>query len=199
MSRLYFLSKAMMVWNIVREQSIRGWNGTKNIYRHIRTYYDGASDTWLFVPNHTLPLNASHISNTIHATWKYSNYQMHLLPHSSSGACKLSWLSLSIMIDGEEYEAETFLENFRLHTSDHQLSVPTLHMLFLAWCAQTKQWFSRTADVQFHVIDHNGEQQILIKGDLYIDKHKIYTKDSAHTPVEKQNTYTYFINQGLGC
>jgi len=118
------------------------------------------------------------------------------LSDSSHVASKMSWLSAKLVIidqqDSEvEYDMDSFLEEFRMYSNQ----VPTLTILFLCWCAQYRRWFSSNAIVQFHIIDHNGENQMLTLGvdnrSLVLRDHKIYHQFNPASK-ESPNAYTYY-------
>ena len=190
----------MNVWNWLKDTFCHVRNMTNEFYGQVHSYYHGTQNTWLFIANHTLPLPLSHIQNEIDATWKYSNYSLTSLTKPCDTVCKLSWLSAKICVvdknSEKEYDIDTFLENFRLHTHNH--TVPTLTFLFLSWCAETRQWFRPDCIIQFHVIDHDGKDEML---SMHSDNHCFeirdqklyhklnYQKDNIY---ELHNPYTYY-------
>ena len=176
----------MNVWNWLKDSFCHVRNKTNEFYGQVDSYYHGTQRTWFFIKGHTLPLPQSHIKNEINAEWKYSNHSLTYLSNPCDTVCKLSWLSAKICVvdkKGEtEYDIDSFLENFRLHTYDAK--VPTLTTLFLSWCAETQQWFQPDSIVQFHVIDHDGKDEML---SLHSDNHCFEIRD--------QKLYHQFIYQ----
>jgi len=200
MLRSYFYTKALQLWNWVSEAYGSFQNHINDIQQYTYSYSKGLDKTWVFMRGHTLPLPLSHIKNDIHANWKYSNYTLTSLAKPTTMTCKLSWLSAKIVVincrEEKEFDIDSFLSEFRLHTcEDH---TPTLTFLFLSWCAQMNQWFQHDSIVQFHVIDHNGEEQMLTIGtdnrclvirDKYIYHQLVKRADSTS---ELPNAYTYY-------
>ena len=162
------------------------------------SYYTGDHHTWLFITGHTLPLPVSHIKNEINATWKYSDHTLTSLSQPVDTICKLSWLSAKIHIidrhTEKEYDIGSFLSQFRLHTSG--TTTPTLTFLFLSWCAETNQWFRPDCIVQFHIIDHLGQDVMLtLRADNYslvIHERKIYHRNEQPNDHEIPNAYTFY-------
>jgi len=195
MWQTYFYIKAIQLWNwttAVYQQS----------YSHLSTYYDdvknvlnGTNKSWVFIQGHTLPLPVSHVKNTICSSWKYSNYTLTPCTQLSDTTYKLSWLSARITVidqsDVYEYDIDSFLHSFRLHTN--QL-VPTLTMLFLTWCAEKNQWFRPGCIVQFHIITHEGKEEMLT---LQADNHSLILRDGKiyydfMEPCNHINDYSYY-------
>jgi hypothetical protein len=200
MFRSYFLTKAMQLWNWATDtyQHIR--TQLAEVYHHARVYYCGLTRTWVFIHGHSLPLPISHIKNKVNPTWIYSNHLLTSVYQPADTTCKLSWLSAKIIVvhkDGEtEYDIDSFLSAFRLYA--HKNVAPSLTQFFLCWCAQTNQWFPADTIVQFHVIDHQGEEQILTLG---VDNHcfvireqKVYHQVAKriHSSHELSNAYEYY-------
>ena len=172
----YFFTKAFQLWN---------W--TTDTYQHLRTrlmegfeyarvYYNGSTRTWIFIKGHSLPLPISHIKNKINPIWIYSNHTLTSIYQPPNNLCKLSWLSAKLTIinqnDEIEYDIDSFLTTFMLYV--HENTAPSLTQLFMCWCAQTNQWFPSDVIVQFHVIDHQGEEQMLTIG---VDNHCLVIRD----------------------
>ena len=200
MFRSYFLTKAMQLWNWATDtyQHIR--TQLAEVYHHARVYYCGLTRTWVFIHGHSLPLPISHIKNKVNSTWIYSNHLLTSAYQPADTTCKLSWLSAKIIVvhkDGEtEYDIDSFLSAFRLYA--HKNVAPSLTQFFLCWCAQTNQWFPADTIVQFHVIDHQGEEQLLTLGadnySLVIRDQKIYHQVAKRTNSshELSNAYEYY-------
>jgi hypothetical protein len=200
MFRSYFLTKALQLWNWVtdsyhhiRTQLIEG-------YHYSRMYYGGLTHTWAFIKGHSLPLPISHIKNKVSPTWIYSNHILTSIYQPADTICKLSWLSAKITVIEQkghiEHEIDSFLSAFRLYA--HGNVAPSLSYLFLCWCAQTNQWFPSDVIVQFHVIDHHGEEQLLTLGAdnhcLVVRDQKIYHQVAKRTNSshELSNAYAYY-------
>jgi hypothetical protein len=144
---------------------------------------------WIFPNDHTLPLPISHVSNHVPAKWTYSSHELQYVGMENPvDSYKLSWLSAKISItDGEleqEFDFDSFMSKFRVKTIP--TVVPTLSMLLLTWCAETKQWFSANSKVHFHIIDDEGVESTLSlfadNNRLTIRNGKIYIRDYIVPP-----------------
>jgi len=198
MFRSYFYTKALQLWNWVSDQCEYLRTQFHEIKQYSRSY--GLNKSWVFMRGHTLPLPLSHIKNDISATWKYSNHVLTSLSQPTDIVCKLSWLSAKIVVinthEEQEFDIDPFLAAFRVHT--HGDMTPSLTFLFLTWCAQTNQWFQHDSIVQFHIIDHQGQEHLLTIGAdnrcLIIHDKKIYHQllKRADSTSELPNAYTYY-------
>lgn len=147
--------------------------------KHIRSY----NENWIIFPGHALP--QSRIVNPIQDKWIYNVSKKVLMsPHSQCNtSCKLSWLSVKLVIlrsdRSEEYDMDPFFETFRVHASPD--NCPTLHDLFMTWCISTSKWFPTTNPIRFHLIDHLGEERIIPLTSTVsfdIQQNKLYDKAS---------------------
>ena len=200
MFRSYFFTKAIQLWNWVTDNYHYLYTQMTEGYQYTRSYWNGATSTWLFIQGHSLPLPISHIKNKVRPMWVYSDHMLTSIRQPANTMCKLSWLSAKITVidqHGEvEYDIDPFLSTFRLYV--HGTTAPTLTYLFLCWCAQTNQWFPSDAIIQFHVIDHQGEEQMLSLG---VDNHCLIIRDQKvyhqiakriHSSHDLSNAYTYY-------
>ena len=131
------------------------------IYEHMKqslTNYDYS--LWIFLPGHSLPLPLSVISNPATYYWKYDTYTNQLIHHHANPLKKyvLSILSAKLLItypmgEKKDYDMDPFLETFRVHTD---VEPPTLHMIYMSWCARHKLWFSTNCHIHIEYIDHLG-------------------------------------------
>jgi len=122
-----------------------------------------SNPVWMIHEHHTLPY--SHITQpingarTYHETTNVLSYGIH------TEMVRTSWLSVKLVIVDQqanhEFDIDPFLETLRIHTLP--LHPPTLTDIYLAWCAHSKQWFPNTAIVQFHIIDHEGNERMLTR------------------------------------
>jgi hypothetical protein len=162
--RTYFLIKLMTLWNTVCAWNVRGW-------------YDRVCDlfsphAWLLLPGHTFPLSLHHLprdqrSDLSHLPVQWI-YQSSRLVFMGSDACRdtkkayrLSWLSVKLILtepqgSSRTYNMDPFLEGLVIETSS---TFPTLHDLYLVWCASVSTWSSSDIQVQFQIINHLGEDQ----------------------------------------
>jgi hypothetical protein len=187
--KTYLLVKIMMIYNYLNDTynnySYKFWN----FYDYISDYFSGSHDTWIFIPGHTLPLSINHLYNNCMAIWKYDNIKclLELLrDEEDDDICivKFSWLSATLRITSYEnnetyqyeYDIDKFLEHLRIKTSMN--SIPTLQTIYLLWCTYSKHWFPENSDINFIIIDDNGEEHTLSVQDnnncLEIKHNKIY-------------------------
>lgn len=166
----FIFIKGMTLWNysgLLYNNTINGYN---NMYKYIKDYYYGYNDVWLFIPGHTFPISLNNVHNKIEASWIYDNYEHILTNGNDKNICKLSWLSAKVKIDNTDYEMDSFIEKFMIYTN----IAPSLHTIFMCWCAHTKQWFTMD-NITFHVFNDAGEEIILTLHDtLTIHNNKIY-------------------------
>ena len=167
--RLLFLVKMMTAWNWIRDFYINTTIRTTRFCEYMKAYFKNQHDTWLFIPGHTLPLPVSNLRNEVNGSWIYDNSNFTLMSCTKSSTinvCKFSWLSGLIRITDplvrdivNEYNIDTFLENLRIHM-DGTLC-PTLDIIYMAWCAHNKHWFSYNCKIEFKVITELGDEQII--------------------------------------
>ena len=170
--RSFIFIKFMTLWNNTYLLFNNTTNRYKNIIEHIKNYYYGYHDTWLFMDGHTFPLSLNSVHNKINASWMYDNYDNTLMyvPNCDT-KCSISWLSTQIKIGDEDYNIDNFIEQLTIYTD----TPPSLSIIFMSWCAYTKNWFS--TDIEFHIIDNTGADVILsIYDELYIANNKLYIK-----------------------
>jgi hypothetical protein len=199
MLRTYFLVKAVSTWNCIKDLYQQTCQIISECYTDFCNYIKGSHHSWVFIKGHSLPLPLSHIKNDVQANWKYSNYTLTPVGLLSDTTCKLSWLSGKIVVINKksgqefEYDMDSFLHSFRLRT--HTL-VPTLDMVFLSWCAETRNWFQSDSIVQIHIFNDRGEEEMLT---LRADNHSLVIQDGKlyhqlYYPDFKDihNPYTYY-------
>jgi len=143
--------------------AIKAWcisflSSCTHFIKHIRSY----NENWFIFPGHALP--QSRIVNPTQDNWVYNVSQKSLMSNHSlcNAPCKLSWLSVKLVVlrsEREEYDMDPFFETFRVYASPD--NCPTLHNLFISWCISTSHWFPTTNPIQFHLIDHLGEERII--------------------------------------
>jgi hypothetical protein len=165
LSYLYhiFLIKSITLWNICTSYYTSLQQTLSRTYNDAKHYLNNHHAIWFFLPGHTLPLPRYCISNLSTSFWKYDTTTKQLScdikdPISYS----FSWLSVTLVITHQgthEYDMDPFLESFRVHTDIYH--PPTLHMLFMAWCAQHSLWFPKNSVITMRVIDHLGNDMIL--------------------------------------
>lgn len=195
MCRAYFYIKAIQLWNWITSVYHQTCSHLSTYYHDVKGVLDGSNKSWIFIQNHTLPLPVSHVKNTIRSSWKYSNHTLTPSTQLSDTIYKLSWLSARITVidqsDVYEYDIDSFIHDFRLHT--HEL-VPSLTILFLTWCAEKNQWFRPGCIVQFHIITHEGKEEMLT---LQADNHSLILRDGKIyydflEPCNHVNEYSYY-------
>ena len=162
-------------------------NKCQNMYHYLKDYYYGYHDIWLFIPGHNFPLSLTNLNNIINVQWIYDNYDNTLMfiTNDEHTDCKLSWLSAKIKLDAKEYDIDDFIEKFSIHTSN---ITPSLYYIFLCWCAYTKYWFKMDSNIEFHIIDENGEERILtLKDSIVIKNNKAYGENTQSNDEQKKN------------
>lgn len=159
--RTYFLIKLITLWNTVRAWNVRGW------YDRVCDLFSARA--WLLLPGHTLPLALHHLprdqrSDLSHlpVQWIYQSSRLVFTGSETQKAYRLSWLSVKLILTDSQgyrtYDMDPFLEGLVIETSS---TFPTLHDLYLAWCASVSTWSSSDIQVQFQIINHLGEDQTL--------------------------------------
>jgi hypothetical protein len=93
----------------------------------------------------------------------------------------LSVLSAKLLItesvteETKEYDMDPFLETFCVYTNVS--SPPTLHMIFMSWCAYHKLWFPADYPIHIEYIDHMGDfikVNLATNPTIRIQQHKLY-------------------------
>lgn len=162
--------KLMTLWNYICMLYSNTKTSCKNMYSYIYDYFHGSHDVWVFIPGHTIPVSLSNLENTARVNWVYNNNNNTLTfstdKITETSISKISWLSAKIKIinkyDTDEiftYEIDDFIEKFKVCTLT--TIPPALYMVFLCWCAYSKNWFSHSSIVEFHIIDDMGDEHIL--------------------------------------
>lgn len=175
----------MTLWNLFSDYFISIKNTITNFYEYIKNYLYGYNDIWFFILGHTAPISLNNITNDVHSNWIYDNDDKSLYICASENTelnnYKFSWLSVKIKIftsenKSFEYNIDNFIENFNLITFDN--IVPSLYMIYMCWCINTKQWFNADYTVKFYIIDNMGEEHIIDieehNDSLCIKQNKIY-------------------------
>jgi hypothetical protein len=198
MNRAYFLTKGLSVCNHLTTWYHSAIESVKNLYTHMKSYWNGKTNQWVFMEGHTHPLPLSHVHNVVKPVWSYSSYCLTSNKDTVDSVCRLSWLSANIVIVDRyheiKYDMDEFIERFRLVT--HKQHCPTLMTIFLCWCAEKRQWFRGECIVQFHVITHEGKEETLtLRADnqsLEIVDNKIYYNMYRPQYENYLNKCTYF-------
>ena len=196
MSRAYFLTKGLSVCNHLTNWYRSTIEFVNNLYTHMQSY--SKTNQWVFMEGHTHPLPLSHVHNSVVPVWSYSSYRLTSNKETVDSVCRLSWLSASMVVVDHhheiKYDMDEFIERFRLVT--HKEHCPTLMTLFLCWCAEKRQWFPANATVQFHIITHEGKEEMLtLRADnqsLEIKENKIYYNMYLPQYENYLNTCSYF-------
>lgn len=159
--RTYFLIKLITLWNMIRAWKPHKWCD--------RIRYLFSTEAWILLPGHTLPLALSSVPSSKRYTleafpvkWLYQSPFLLRMGETNRTSYRLSWLSVKLVItdrahdsaESREYDMDPFLEGLIVETST---TFPTLHDLYLLWCASTSTWSSSDVHVQFHIINHLGE------------------------------------------
>lgn len=161
----YFFIKAFIWISHVAEEVLHELRGVCEYLRGCRH-----ARKWVYLHGHMLPL--SHVrTGEEDATWIYTRHQ--LSRNDASGhLLRMGWLSAKLVCESEEYEMDSFLERLRIRGG-----IPSLHLIFLAWCAETGRWLAPD-QVAFHVIDEDG-QECTYRTDeiLHIHGRRLYVSD----------------------
>ena len=166
LNKTYFLIKLMTLYNFMNDSYKLIRDRILSFYGHIRDYFTGIHETWLFIPGHTLPLSLSKLYNSCHVKWIYdnNNYTLNIVDDfEEKNVVAFSWLSAKICISNQhhnnkstiEYDIDNFLSNFKLSTIYN--ITPDLNTIYLCWCIYSKHWFRKDAKIEFIVIDENGD------------------------------------------
>ncbi len=166
--RTTVIVKLMTFWNFLNTFFNTFVDRVSNFYEYIYDYIQGNNDIWLFIPNHTIPITLSNVSNLVEANWIYNTFYNTLGLNMISDdyvSCKFSWLSAKIKITDSindkitEYYIDDFLDNFTVITKENY--IPSLYIIFMSWCAHNKYWFKADDTVEFEIIDDMGESLVL--------------------------------------
>ena len=198
--------KLMTLWNILYDFYNNTVHHTINFYEYIKDYFQGINDVWLFIPNHSIPISLNNVYNLVEANWIYSksNNSLNLNTVSENKlSCKFSWLSAKINITDcithkvTEYDIDNFLESFRINTKDKFL--PSLYIIFMAWCAHNKFWFKADDTVEFEIINDMGDSMVLNIDEnnytLNIKLNKIYVIIDSMSETDDTEPSIFYIEQ----
>ena len=190
------------IWDHTKELGYNTLSTAKKLWRYLTILRKGTHKKWLFIDNHSLPLLMAYTPFPIQASWMYDEYTSTLTyckdDIKPTHPCTLSWLSTKITVviqdKSTDYDMDPFLEKFNILTEPS--TAPPLRTIFLSWCAHTRNWFPPNCIVQFHIIDHEGQERMLsLNVDntcLEIRNSKLYDKSPASPSVDK--TYDFFSN-----
>ena len=174
---LFFTLYSM--WDHTKEFGYYTLSSTRQLWRYLTILRKGTHKKWLLIDDHSLPLLLSHTTSPIPASWMYDEYTSTLTycKGEPTHPCTLSWLStkMTVVIQDKvtDYDMDPFLEKFRILTEPSV--APPLRTIFLSWCAHTRNWFPPNCIVQFHIIDHEGQERML---SLHVDNTCLEIRDS---------------------
>jgi len=159
------------IWNHAKELGYYTLSSARQLWRYLSILRKGTHKKWLLIDDHSLPLLLAYTPSPIQASWMYDEhtstltYCKDIVP---THPCTLSWLSTKITVviqdKATDYDMDPFLEKFRILTDPSV--APPLRTIFLSWCAHTRNWFPPNGIVQFHIIDHEGQERML---SLHVD------------------------------
>jgi len=138
-----------------------------SFFTYVSDYWNDQHNTWVFIPNHNIPIPMIHITNPLECEWIY-HYTTNTLTHISSlkQTYGINWLSTQLVIDSNEehneYDIDEFMGSLRVITDR---SIPTLLMIYHCWCIYTKQWFPSTSLITYNIIDSQGDEHQFILHD----------------------------------
>ena len=183
---MYYLVKCISLWNWLTEKSTNVCKSTVYFYSYVVDYFFNTHNQWIFTPGHPVPMNqVTVIPNN--NKWQYNATDNVLTYYTNDVKCSFSWLSAKLMVyeneihsseyepPCKEYNIDDFISTLRIYTVANR--PPTLMMIFMLWCIYTKQWFSSSANIEFHVINDLGEEHVYYSqflGSLTIRNQKIY-------------------------
>jgi hypothetical protein len=171
--RSYIFVSCVKLWNWATDKYAQTKHRISDIYHDVSYYIQNKHNIWIFPNDHTLPLPLSHVSNHVPAKWTYDSHELKYVGMENPiHSYKLSWLSAKVSItDGKSeqvFDFDTFMSHFRVKTIP--TVIPTLSIILLAWCAETKQWFSANSNVHFYIIDDEGVETTL---SLFADNNRL--------------------------
>lgn len=177
--RVIFFVTFMNIRNYIYNLYNYIYNMCYNIYYYTFNHMNGYHDIWVFISGYHVPIPLINIKNNTDVVWIYNNYNNILTDSKNKEHIyKLSWLSANIQIYStsntmNEYSIDTFIETFHIKTH----TIPSLHIIFMCWCAHTKNWFKHDT-VTFHIFDHTGNELIIdINNDpLIVKNNRLYIK-----------------------
>ena len=178
----YFSLRLLVLWNAISSAARHSYHRFQRWANYQRAYWEVKTSQWLFLPGHTLPISGVSLRDACPPDWIYDEATRTLTQSVASDTpYQLSWLSTKLVVldpqhPDREYDMDDWLSELRVYATDP----PPLPILFQSWCAHHKQWFAQDRIVQFHIIDHHGEERMLsLKVDsdcLFFDRHKISAK-----------------------
>jgi len=168
----FFIVKAISLFNCTQILYNTICYKYENMSHYFKNYYNGCNDIWVFITGHN-PISMNNIKNVKNTDtyWIYDNYKNTLSYSNSTSNYKFSWLSANIKINSQsEYNIDDFIEHLTI------TDIPSLYIIFMCWCAHTKQWF-KADDVTFHVFDDTGDEILVSMNEPLIAKnHKLYVE-----------------------
>jgi len=137
---------------------------------------------WIIFPGHAIPTSAIPTSAIpLSSSWIFDSILCCLSAPNTVYSkqnfkiYKPGWLSAKLVVlrsltgsnDSdvvkEEYDMDPFFQSFRVYSnnSTNDALQLTLYDLFMAWCIDNSLWFPVTDTIQFHFIDHVGEERMI--------------------------------------
>ena len=160
-----YLIHLLKIYNCISDACFLSYKCLLHLYSCIKHTSNDLYNKWIFVP-HPLPLHYISATDIKNNVWMYHSSPniLHYTTVQPKTQYKLSWLSAKIVNNEDEYDIDEFLQTFRISTtatSVHSDHVPDVKTIFYCWCIYTKQWFSNTYNIEFHVINRCGEEHVL--------------------------------------
>ena len=158
---MYYIVKAMSLWNWVKEKQNDASKALFYFYYYVTDYFYNTHNKWTFHSGY--PVSMNNVNNVLNDNkWVYNATTNTLIYQENNIKCGFSWLSAKLVINDNEikdYDIDDFLNTLQIYTVNNH--PPTLTMVFMMWCIHTKQWFSSSAAVEFHIINDIGDEQVL--------------------------------------
>lgn len=134
---------------------------------------------WIIFPGHAIPTSA--MTLPLPSCWIFDSILCCLSTPNTVYSkqhfkiYKPGWLSAKLVVlrsslpgnnDSnvvkEEYDMDPFFQSFRVYSNNTNDAIQlTLYDLFMAWCIDNSLWFPVTDTIQFHFIDHMGEERMI--------------------------------------
>lgn len=190
------------IWDHTKELGYRTLSSAMKLWRYLTILQKGTHKKWLLIDDHSLPLLMAYTPFPIQASWMYDEYTSTLTYCKDNivptHRCTLSWLSTKMTVVMQDktmdYDMDPFLEKFCILMEPSV--TPPLRTIFLSWCAHTRNWFPPNNIIQFHIINHEGQERML---SLHVDNtcleirgSKLYDKIQVIPSVT--DTYDIFKN-----
>lgn len=195
--RTIIIIKMITLWNYLNDITSYFTEECINFFEYIKNYIYGYNNTWLFIHNHTIPITLANVNNLVEVNWIYNKTRNNLYFNTIGTTEEIMpynfpWLSAKIKITDSvnnnltEYNIDNFLETFKIFTNKKY--IPSLHIIFMSWCAFNKYWFKTNDIIKIEFIDDMGDSNTVNINDnnykLDVKRNKIYIVDSIFEKID---------------